>query len=93
MLPRVDLGCYATAIWPPFELAAHHRLIVNLLEAVERGEIPRSMIFMPPRHGKTSLGTQIFPAWYLGAILTVQLSLRATAKNWPTISDARSVTW
>jgi predicted phage terminase large subunit-like protein len=66
MLPRVDLGCYATAIWPPFELAAHHRLIVNLLEAVERGEIPRSMIFMPPRHGKTSLGTQIFPAWYLG---------------------------
>ena len=66
MLPRVDLSCYATAIWPPFELAAHHRLIVNLLEAVERGEIRRSMIFMPPRHGKTLLGTQIFPAGYLG---------------------------
>jgi len=66
MLARVDLACYAAALWPPFELASHHRLIADLLEAVERGDIRRLMIFMPPRHGKSLLGTQLFPAWFLG---------------------------
>lgn len=65
-LARADLACYAIAQWPPFELATHHRLIVEKLEAVERGEIRRLMIFMPPRHGKSLLATQMFPAWYLG---------------------------
>ncbi len=65
-LAREDLACYAMALSPKFELAAHHRLIVDKLEAVERGEIRRLMIFMPPRHGKSLLGTQIFPAWFLG---------------------------
>src|SRR5215469_18510231 len=65
-LARHDLACYAIAQWPPFELAAHHRVIVEKLEAVERGKIQRLMIFMPPRHGKSLLATQMFPAWYLG---------------------------
>ena len=65
-LARKDLACYAMAIWPKFQLAAHHRLIANHLEAVERGDIRRLMISMPPRHGKSLLTTQIFPAWYLG---------------------------
>ena len=65
-LARRDLACYAIALWPRFELAAHHRLIVDRLEAVERGDIRRLMIFLPPRHGKSLIGSQIFPAWYLG---------------------------
>jgi predicted phage terminase large subunit-like protein len=65
-LSQMDLACCATALWPPFKLAAHHQLIVDRLEAVERGEITRLMIFMPPRHGKSLLGTQLFPAWFLG---------------------------
>src|SRR5215471_8762651 len=40
--------------------------IVPLLEAVERGEIKRLMIFMPPGHAKSDLATRYFPAWYLG---------------------------
>jgi predicted phage terminase large subunit-like protein len=40
--------------------------LISKLEAVERGEIKRLMIFMPPRHGKSLLSSQIFPAWYLG---------------------------
>jgi hypothetical protein len=36
------------------------------LEAVERGEIKRLMIFSPPRHGKSELVSRRFPAWYLG---------------------------
>lgn len=61
-----DLACFAVAMWPGFQLARHHRVIVEKLEAVERGEITRLMIFMPPRHGKSLLSTQLFPSWYLG---------------------------
>lgn len=49
-----------------YERAAHHQLIVEKLEAVERGDIDRLMIFMPPRHGKSELVSVRFPAWYLG---------------------------
>lgn len=33
---------------------------------VERGDIKRLMIFMPPRHGKSELASKLFPAWYIG---------------------------
>lgn len=36
------------------------------MEAVERGDIDRLMIFMPPRHGKSELASKRFPAWCLG---------------------------
>jgi predicted phage terminase large subunit-like protein len=41
-------------------------LIAARLEAVERGEVDRLMIFMPPRHGKSELASKRFPAWCLG---------------------------
>jgi predicted phage terminase large subunit-like protein len=61
-----DLACYSTAQWPQFERAPHHELIISKLEAVERGEIKRLMIFLPPRHGKSFITSSIFPAWLLG---------------------------
>lgn len=57
---------YAAYQWPGYRDAAHHRLIARHLEAVERGEIRRLMITMPPRHGKSMLASEFFPAWYLG---------------------------
>lgn len=57
---------YAACQWPGYRDAAHHRLIARALEAVERGEIKRLMITMPPRHGKSMLASEFFPAWYLG---------------------------
>jgi predicted phage terminase large subunit-like protein len=63
---RTDLAIYASLMWPPFELARHHKLLVEELERVERGEVDRLMIFMPPRHGKSLLASTLFPAWYLG---------------------------
>jgi predicted phage terminase large subunit-like protein len=44
----------------------HHELIAEKLEAVEKGDIKRLMLFLPPRHGKSQLATINFPAWYLG---------------------------
>lgn len=51
---------------PLYKRARHHELIAQKLEAVERGEIDRLMIFMPPRHGKSELASKRFPAWCLG---------------------------
>lgn len=34
--------------------------------AVENGENPRLMLQMPPRHGKSMIASQEFPAWLLG---------------------------
>ena len=57
---------YAAYQWPKYQSAPHHRLIARKLEAVDRGEITRLMITMPPRHGKSMLASEYFPAWYLG---------------------------
>jgi hypothetical protein len=54
---------YTNALYQPAE---HHKRICDRLEAVERGEIDRLMIFMPPRHGKSELASKRFPAWCLG---------------------------
>lgn len=58
---------------PAYEPAGHHKLIADALEAVERGEIDRLMIAMPPRHGKSELASRRFPAWYLGRNPTKQI--------------------
>lgn len=60
------LIAYAAYQWPGYRDAPHHRLIARHLEAVERGDITRLMITMPPRHGKSMLASEFFPAWYLG---------------------------
>jgi predicted phage terminase large subunit-like protein len=46
--------------------AEHHRLLISKLEAVERGEIKRLMVFMPPGSAKSTYCSVLFPAWYLG---------------------------
>jgi len=47
----------------------HKRICEELMafsEAVCREESPRLMITMPPRHGKSMLASQYWPAWHLG---------------------------
>src|SRR5574343_391848 len=61
-----SLIAYACFSWPKFETAAHHMMIAKYLHKVESGEIRRLIINMPPRHGKSMLTSQFFPAWYLG---------------------------
>lgn len=47
-----------------------HKDICQRLEqfshAVTQRESPRLMLFMPPRHGKSTLASIAFPAWHLG---------------------------
>lgn len=57
-------------VWQP---ARHLELLCSKLEAVERGEIRRLMVFMPPRHGKSEVVSKKFPAWFLGRNPTKEL--------------------
>jgi hypothetical protein len=44
----------------------HHKLLIEKLEQVERGEIKRLIVEMPPRHGKSEIVSVQFPSWYIG---------------------------
>lgn len=46
-------------------IANHIQKLADALEAVERGEIKRLIVTMPPRHGKSELVSLRFPCWYL----------------------------
>ena len=46
--------------------ARHLDLLCELLEDVERGDITRLIITMPPRHGKSMTVTESFPSWFIG---------------------------
>ncbi len=63
---RTSLIAFTEATLPKYRAAPHHRKIAEALEAVERGEIKRLMVFMPPRHGKSELASRRFPAWFMG---------------------------
>ena len=49
-----------------YETAPFHKVIAKKLEEVEAGTAKRVIITLPPRHGKTELGSKKFPPWFLG---------------------------
>lgn len=49
-----------------FTPQAHHKLTCKALQAVEDDKIDRLMVFMPRRMAKSTLCTQLFPAWIMG---------------------------
>jgi len=65
-MARGLLRCYVSMQYPAYEWAPHHLLVCDALERVARGECKRLIITMPPRHGKSMLCSEYFPAWYLG---------------------------
>lgn len=65
-LARSSFAAYCCAIDPAYKPAPHHLLLAYYLEKVERGEITRLMINMPPQHGKSEEASRKFVEWYLG---------------------------
>lgn len=65
-LARRSLLAYSIATVPGYLPAPHHEALGKLLEQAARGETDRVMCNLPPRHGKSKLTSEIFPAWYLG---------------------------
>jgi predicted phage terminase large subunit-like protein len=60
------LASYSILLNPKFTFARHTKVLVSALEAIERGEIDRLLISMPPQHGKSEQASIRFPCWYLG---------------------------
>lgn len=48
-----------------YEPAAHHRFLIEKLEAVVRGEIDRLAIFLPPGSAKSTYSSMLFPPFFL----------------------------
>ena len=53
-------------VWPEMLVGEHHRIIAKALDRVVSGECKRLMIAMPPRHGKSQMGSYLFPAYIMG---------------------------
>ncbi len=69
-LARRHLLAFVQRYEPNYIAGWVHKVICDELmefsRAVCAGEAPRLMITMPPRHGKSLLASQYFPAWHLG---------------------------
>jgi len=46
--------------------AHHHRLLIEQLHKVDRGEVKRLMVFWPPGHAKSKYSSEYGPAWWIG---------------------------
>jgi len=70
ILSRRRLLAFTQRINPRYMAGWVHEDICRRLEKfsddVANGLSPRLMILMPPRHGKSELGSRSFPAWHLG---------------------------
>lgn len=69
-LARKHLLPYVRYQNPSYQAGWVHKDICRRLERFSRQvaeqKSPRLMLFMPPRHGKSLLASQNFPAWHLG---------------------------
>ena len=63
---RTDLLAFCQAAYPGYEVAPHLLRLTGLLEQVARGNVRRLLVSMPPRHGKSTTASILFPAWFLG---------------------------
>src|ERR1043166_9700866 len=62
-----SLGDYYLAVNPGYSYVPYQQeRIIPKLEALERGDISRLMIFMSPGHAKSDLTTRTFIPWFLG---------------------------
>ena len=61
-----DFLSFCQYVWPEMIVGEHHRRIAKALDRVITGECKRLMIAMPPRHGKSQLGSYLFPAYLMG---------------------------
>jgi hypothetical protein len=65
-MAQSNLVAFTEYTYPRYATAACHRQIAEQLERVERGEIDRLMLHVPPRTGKSELASRRFPAYFLG---------------------------
>ena len=66
-LARRHLSDYARLISPDtYEQPPHVLRLIELLEAIERREVHRAIVTMPPRSSKSTHVSRLFPSWWIG---------------------------
>lgn len=63
---RTGLQGFTAFTKKDYDFAWFHKLVCEYLDKLERGEIKKLMIFLPPQHGKSELSSRRFPAYALG---------------------------
>lgn len=63
---RNSLGAYSLMFFKAMQFSWHHKKIIKALKRVESGECKRLLISAPPRHSKSILVNEFFPAWAMG---------------------------
>ena len=61
-----DLIEFCQLMMPEFIVGKHHRILADMLMAIESGDKDRVCVNIPPRHGKSQLVSIFYPAWFLG---------------------------
>ena len=61
-----DLIEFCQMMMPEFLVGKHHRILADMLMAIESGDKDRVCVNIPPRHGKSQLVSIFYPAWFLG---------------------------
>jgi len=96
-LARRHLLDFARYVAPWYRPARVHEAIAGALERVARfietegrEGVGRLMVFMPPRHGKTALVSQFFPAWLLGRMPDAKVILASYAADLA-VANSRAV--
>ena len=63
---RTSLINFTTATKPDYEVNWHHQTLCAVLDEFVARRIPRLIVEMPPRHGKSELVSRRLPAYLLG---------------------------
>ncbi|MBW2636984.1 MAG: phage terminase large subunit [Deltaproteobacteria bacterium] len=66
-LAKIDYSFYVEYVHRgKYQHAKHTEYICDYLQRVERGEIKRLIVLLPPRHSKSTTISETFPSWFLG---------------------------
>lgn len=63
---RTSLLDFITYTKPDYEVSWHHRVLCEYIDLFVEGKIRNLAVSMPPRHGKSEVGSRRTPAYILG---------------------------
>lgn len=63
---RENFLTFVRRLWPSYVHGRHHDVMADAFERIEKGELKRCIINMPPRSTKSRFTSILLPAWFLG---------------------------
>ena len=97
-IARKSFVAFCELVYPSFIPAPHLRLLTELLERVERGDLRRLIVSLHPGSGKSTL-LQLFSSWFLGRdprrrIISTSAAERLVNRNSRAVRDVfREPAW